>query len=51
MMHVKERKMRKRDLQDYYSVMFTNYPDVVNVEQLSQMLGGTSTKSVYRLLR
>ena len=43
--------MRKRDLQDYYKVMFTDYPDVVNVEQLSEMLGGTSTKSVYRLLK
>ena len=26
--------MRKRELQDYYKVMFTDYPDVVNVEQL-----------------
>ncbi len=43
--------MRKRELQDYYKVMFTDYPDVVNVEQLSEMLGGTSTKSVYRLLK
>ena len=41
--------MRKRELQDYYKMMFTDYPDVVNVEQLSEMLGGTSTKSVYRL--
>ena len=43
--------MRKRELQDYYKMMFTDYPDVVNVEQLSEMLGGTSTKSVYRLLK
>ncbi len=43
--------MRKRELQDYYKVMFTDYPDVVNVEQLCEMLGGTSTKSVYRLLK
>lgn len=43
--------MRKRELQDYYKVMFTDYPDVVNVEQLSEMLGGTSTKSIYRLLK
>ena len=26
--------MRKRELQEYYKVMFTEYPDVVNVEQL-----------------
>ena len=43
--------MRKRELQDYYKVMFTDYPDVVNVEQLCEMLGCTSTKSVYRLLK
>ena len=45
------RTMRKRELQDYYKVMFTNYPDVVNVEQLCEMLGGPSSKSVYRLLK
>lgn len=43
--------MRKRELQEYYKVMFTEYPDVVNVEQLCEMLGGVSTKSVYRLLK
>lgn len=43
--------MRKRELQEYYKVMFTEYPDVVNVEQLCQMLGGPSSKSVYRLLK
>ena len=43
--------MRKRELQDYYKVMFTDYPDVVNVEQLCEMLGGPSSKSVYRLLK
>ena len=31
--------------------MFTEYPDVVNVEQLGEMLGGVSTKTVYRLLK
>ena len=45
------RTMRKRELQDYYKVMFTDYPDVVNVEQLCEMLGGPSSKSVYRLLK
>lgn len=43
--------MRKRELQEYYNVMFTEYPDVVNVEQLCEMLGGPSSKSVYRLLK
>lgn len=45
------RPMRKRELQEYYKVMFTEYPDVVNVEQLCEMLGGPSSKSVYRLLK
>ena len=45
------RTMRKRELQEYYKVMFTDYPDVVNVEQLCEMLGGPSSKSVYRLLK
>lgn len=31
--------------------MFKNYPDVVNVEQMCEMLGGISTKTAYRLLR
>jgi excisionase family DNA binding protein len=39
------------NLQALYKVMFTEYPDVVNVQQLCQMLGGASIKSVYRLLR
>jgi len=30
--------------------MFTEYPDVVDVEQLRKMLGGISRKLAYRLL-
>ena len=43
--------MRKNEIKELYSVMFPEYPDVVNVEQLSEMLGGVSTKTVYRLLK
>ena len=43
--------MKKNEIKDLYSVMFPEYPDVVNVEQLSEMLGGVSTKTVYRLLK
>ena len=43
--------MRKNEIKELYSVMFPEYPDVVNVEQLSEMLGGISTKTVYRLLK
>ena len=34
-----------------YKLMFANYPDVVNIEQMCEMLGGISTKTGYRLLR
>ena len=43
--------MNKSDLKSLYKVMFTEYPDVVNVEQLGEMLGGISDKTVYRLLK
>lgn len=35
---------------DAYRVMFRDYPDVVCVEQMSEMLG-ISTKTAYRLLK
>ncbi|MGG4220573.1 helix-turn-helix domain-containing protein [Paenibacillus jamilae] len=31
--------------------MFEHYPDVVNIPQLCEMLGGISTKSAYKLLK
>lgn len=33
-----------------YKSVFANYPDVVTVEQMSEMLG-ISTKTAYRMLR
>jgi len=36
--------------QDLYKVMFKDSPDVLNVKQVSVLLG-VSTKTVYRLLR
>ena len=36
---------------EIYKTMFKDYPDVVNVEQMCEMLGGVSTKTAYRLLR
>ena len=30
---------------------FNKYPDLVNVEQMCEMLGGVSTKTGYRLLK
>ena len=38
-------------VQDPYKMMFRDYPDVVTVEQLCEMLGGISTKTGYRLLK
>ncbi|MEY8313109.1 helix-turn-helix domain-containing protein [Oscillospiraceae bacterium 42-9] len=37
--------------QDAYKVVFSDYPDVVNIEQLCEMLGGISTKAGYRILQ
>lgn len=37
--------------QEAYKLMFCDYPDVVNVEQMCKMLGGISTKTGYRLLK
>lgn len=31
--------------------MFEHYPDVVNIPQLCEMLGGISSKSAYKLLQ
>ena len=44
-------EMKKNEIRELYNVMFPDYPDVVNVEQLGQMLSGVSTKTIYRLLR
>ncbi|RRJ67917.1 DNA-binding protein [Paenibacillus oralis] len=34
-----------------YSRMFQDYPDVVNVLQMCEMLGGISTKTGFKLLQ
>ena len=34
-----------------YKLVFREYPDVVNVEQMCEMLGGISTKTGYRILK
>ena len=38
-------------IQDKYKLLFTDYPDVVNAEQMCQMLGGISIKTGYKLLK
>lgn len=37
--------------QDAYKLIFRDYPDVVTVEQMCEMLGGISTKTGYRMLK
>jgi len=38
-------------LQVAYKLLFNEYPDVVNVEQMCVMLGGISVKTGYKLLQ
>lgn len=37
--------------QTAYKLLFADYPDVVNVEQMCEMLGGICDKTAYRLLK
>ena len=37
--------------QDAYKLLFCDYPDVVTVEQMCEMLGGICDKTAYRLLK
>lgn len=39
------------DTNSLLTFMFEDYPDVVNVPQLCEMLGGISSKSAYKLLQ
>ena len=43
--------MNRTDINALYGVMFTQYPDVVNISQLCEMLGGISEKTAYKLIR
>ncbi len=42
--------MRKNKTKDMYRMMFPNYPDVVTVKEVSEMLH-LSTKKVYQLVK
>ena len=39
------------DMKETYTLMFTDYPDIVNLVQMRKMLGGISNTLVYRMLR
>lgn len=36
---------------DIYKVMFTKYPDIVNIEQMRNMLGGISPTLAYKIVK
>lgn len=36
---------------EQYLNMFTNYPDIINIEQMRTMLGGISLTLAYRLIK
>ena len=39
------------DIKEKYTIMFTDYPDIVNMDQMRTMLGGISTTLGYKILR
>lgn len=39
------------DMKESYTLMFTDYPDIVNLTQMRKMLGGISNTLAYRMLR
>ena len=39
------------DMKETYTLMFTDYPDIVNLVQMRKMLGGISNTLSYRMLR
>ena len=39
------------DMKESYTLMFTDYPDIVNLDQMRKMLSGISNTLAYRMLR
>ncbi|ASA26444.1 helix-turn-helix domain-containing protein [Paenibacillus donghaensis] len=37
--------------QEAYDLLFQNYPDIVNIDEMCEMLGGISSKTAYKLLQ
>lgn len=44
------KKNMELSMSDVQKTMFTDYPDVVNVKQLREMLGGIGQRAAYRLV-
>ena len=39
------------NIKETYNLMFTDYPDIVNLVQMRKMLGGISNTLAYRILK
>lgn len=39
------------NLKENYSLLFTNYPDIVDISQMRKMLGNIGTTLAYKLLK
>ena len=39
------------NIKETYKLMFTDYPDIVNLVQMRKMLGGISNTLAYRILK
>lgn len=40
-----------KNLKENYSLMFTTYPDIVDITQMRKMLGGIGVTLAYKLLK
>lgn len=43
--------MMSENLRENYSLMFTTYPDIVDITQMRKMLGGIGVTRAYKLLK
>ncbi len=43
--------MMSENLKENYSLMFTTYPDIVDITQMRKMLGGIGVTLAYKLLK
>lgn len=41
----------RENLKENYSLMFTTYPDIVDITQMRKMLGGIGVTLAYKLLK
>lgn len=46
-----ENRKAEINVENLYSLFFKDYPDVLNIKQLCEILGGISRKTAYTLLQ